>query len=103
MARRRDRRGGIRDGGGARRDSRGRCARRADSGESRVTRGVLEGRGAVVTGGGRGIGAELARSLAAAGAGVVVAARTGAEVEGVAAELRAGGAKAWSVRCDVTD
>ena len=68
-----------------------------------MTRGPLEGRGAVVTGGGRGIGAELARSLAAAGAGVVVAARTGSEVERVAAELRVGGAKAWSVRCDVTD
>jgi NAD(P)-dependent dehydrogenase (short-subunit alcohol dehydrogenase family) len=65
--------------------------------------GVLRGRSAVVTGAGRGIGAAVARRLAAAGAAVVVAARTAAEVEAVAAGVRDGGGAAWAVRCDVTD
>jgi NAD(P)-dependent dehydrogenase (short-subunit alcohol dehydrogenase family) len=64
---------------------------------------ALEGRGAVVTGGGRGIGAAVARALADAGAGVVVAARTAGEIEGVAAGLRNRGARAWAVACDVAD
>ncbi len=63
----------------------------------------LEGRGAVVTGGGQGIGAAVARALAAEGAAVVVAARTVAKIDTVAAELRAAGRRAWAVRCDVTD
>jgi NAD(P)-dependent dehydrogenase (short-subunit alcohol dehydrogenase family) len=62
----------------------------------------LEGRGAVVTGGGRGIGAAVARALAAEGAAVLVAARTRAEVERVAAELRAAGAAAFAHTLDVT-
>jgi NAD(P)-dependent dehydrogenase (short-subunit alcohol dehydrogenase family) len=68
-----------------------------------VTRASLGGRGAVVTGGGRGIGACVARALAAEGVAVVVAARTVREIEGVAQELREQGAKAWAVACDVTD
>ncbi|HXO20631.1 MAG TPA: SDR family NAD(P)-dependent oxidoreductase [Thermoanaerobaculia bacterium] len=63
----------------------------------------LAGRKAVVTGGGRGIGAAVARALAAEGAAVLVAARSTAEVEGVAAELRAAGHEAWAESCDVTD
>ncbi len=63
----------------------------------------LEGKGAVITGGGRGIGAAVARALAAEGAAVVVSARTGSEIEAVADELRGGGHAAWAVPCDVTD
>ena len=63
----------------------------------------LAGRGAVITGGGRGIGAEVARGLAAEGARVVVSARSQAEIDAVAAELREGGAEAWAVPCDVAD
>ncbi|MGH7568493.1 MAG: SDR family NAD(P)-dependent oxidoreductase [Gemmatimonadales bacterium] len=63
----------------------------------------FEGRGAVVTGGGQGIGAAVARALGAEGAAVVIAARTVAQIDTVAAELRAGGGRAWAVRCDVTD
>lgn len=63
----------------------------------------LSGRGAVVTGGGRGIGAEIARALAAAGARVVVSARSGAEIALVAAELAATGYEAHAIECDVTD
>jgi NAD(P)-dependent dehydrogenase (short-subunit alcohol dehydrogenase family) len=63
----------------------------------------LKGRGAVVTGGGRGIGAAVAYALARAGAAVVVAARTEADITRVAKDLCAGGYRAWGVRCDVTD
>ena len=63
---------------------------------------ALLGRHALITGGGRGIGAAVARALAAAGASVVVAARTGKEVEGVAAALRAEGLVARAALCDVT-
>ncbi len=65
--------------------------------------GPLAGRGAVVTGGGRGIGAAIAVALADAGADVVVAARTNAEIDAVASALRARGARAWAVACDVSD
>jgi len=56
-----------------------------------------------VTGGGQGIGAAVARALAAEGAAIVVAARSADPIEKVAAEIRDGGGKAWAVRCDVTD
>jgi NAD(P)-dependent dehydrogenase (short-subunit alcohol dehydrogenase family) len=64
---------------------------------------ILAGRTAVVTGGGRGIGAAVGRALAEAGAAVTLAARTVAEVEQVAGELCAAGHSAWAVACDVTD
>jgi 3-hydroxybutyrate dehydrogenase len=63
----------------------------------------LAGRTALVTGAGRGIGEAIARALAQAGAAVVVAARTAAAVEAVAAGLRAEGRRAWAVPCDVAD
>lgn len=47
----------------------------------------LEGQVALVTGGGRGIGANVARELAAAGMRVAVAARTRDEIERVAGEI----------------
>ena len=64
---------------------------------------TLAGRGAVVTGGGRGIGASVARALAVEGAAVVVTARTRDEIEAVAAGLCAQGWTAHAVVCDVTD
>jgi NAD(P)-dependent dehydrogenase (short-subunit alcohol dehydrogenase family) len=63
---------------------------------------ALEARGAVITGGGRGIGAAVARALAADGAAVLVASRTATEIERVALELRATGATAFAYPCDVT-
>lgn len=63
----------------------------------------LEGRGAVVTGGGRGIGAEVARWLSRAGARVLVAARTRERVDSVAAELRDAGGTASGAVCDVAN
>jgi 3-oxoacyl-[acyl-carrier protein] reductase len=49
----------------------------------------LEGQIALVTGGGRGIGANVARELAAAGMRVAVSARTQEQVEAVASEIGA--------------
>src|SRR5438093_203706 len=47
----------------------------------------LDGQVALVTGGGRGIGASIARELASAGAKVAVSARTAEQVEEVANEI----------------
>ena len=64
---------------------------------------LLQDSRAVVTGGGRGIGAAVARALAEAGASVVVASRTEGDIEQLASKLRAEGHHAWSVVCDVSD
>ena len=63
----------------------------------------LEGKRAVVTGGGRGIGAEVARTLATAGASVVVCSRTRSEVEAIASELTEAGHAAFALTCDVAE
>jgi len=68
-----------------------------------VSRPPLQGRGAVVTGGGRGIGAAVARALAGAGARVVISARTESEIERVAATLRGEGAEVWAFVADAAD
>ncbi len=64
---------------------------------------AMEGRTAVITGGGRGIGAAVARMLCEAGASVLVASRTVAQVEQVASGLRAAGHQAFATACDVAD
>lgn len=63
----------------------------------------LQGRVALVTGGGRGIGAAAARRLAAAGAAVAVAARSRREVDLVAREIQDAGGNASSHAHDVAE
>lgn len=63
----------------------------------------LQGQVAIVTGGGRGIGAIAAQRLAAAGAAVVITARSEDQVEATAAHLRAAGGRAIGVPADVSD
>jgi NAD(P)-dependent dehydrogenase (short-subunit alcohol dehydrogenase family) len=63
----------------------------------------LDGRRALVSGGGRGIGLAAGAALAQAGAHVVFAARTAAEIEAVAAAIRAEGGSGEDLVLDVTD
>lgn len=60
-----------------------------------------EGKVAIVTGGGRGIGRATALRFGEAGAKVVVAARTAAQIEAVADELRRAGGVCAAVPTDV--
>ena len=63
----------------------------------------LEGRVAVVTGGGRGIGRGAALALAGLGAAVAVLARSAGEVTAVAGEITATGGRAVARAVDVSD
>jgi len=57
---------------------------------------------AIVTGAGRGIGRGIALAFADVGADIVCAARTPAQIEDTAAEVRKRGRRALAVPCDVT-
>jgi 3-hydroxybutyrate dehydrogenase len=63
----------------------------------------LAGKRAVVTGASRGIGRAIALAFAHAGADVAVTARTAADIEALADEIRATGSRALAIECDVTD
>ena len=63
----------------------------------------LDGRVAIVTGAGRGIGAACARTFADAGADVVLAARTKEQLDAVADDVAAFGRRALVIPSDVND
>lgn len=65
--------------------------------------GTLDGKVAIVTGAGQGVGEGVAVALADAGATVVAAGRTLAKVERTAATITERGGQAVALECDVTD
>ncbi len=65
--------------------------------------GALQGKVALVTGAGQGLGEATARRLAAAGATVAVADLDGGLAEAVAGAIQAAGQRALAVKADVTD
>ena len=68
-----------------------------------IERFRLDGKIALVTGAGRGIGQAIALAFAEQGADVVVSARTESEIDATAAAARRFGRRALAVPCDVTD
>lgn len=63
----------------------------------------LSGRKALITGAGRGIGREIARTLAGAGADVAIAELDPATADEAAAEIRSMGRQSIAVQCNVRD
>lgn len=63
----------------------------------------LNGKHALITGAGKGIGRALALALAKEGVNVSLLARTAADLDAVAAEVKAAGGKAFTVTADVAD
>ena len=64
---------------------------------------LLENKVAIITGASRGIGAAAARAFAAAGATVVLAARSEDDLEAVAAQIMGAGGEALAIPTDVAD
>jgi len=62
----------------------------------------LDGKTAIVTGGGRGLGRYMAEALSDAGANLVLCSRKREPLEEVRQEIEARGGKAISLECDVT-
>ncbi len=65
--------------------------------------GGLTGRSALVTGGGTGLGLEIAKALVAEGAAVAIASRDPAHLDAGSEVLRRGGGKTLALPCDVRD
>jgi 2-deoxy-D-gluconate 3-dehydrogenase len=65
--------------------------------------GALEGKVAIVTGAGRGLGRSIAKALSEAGACVAAASRTVSELESFVKEAEQAGCSALAVPTDITD
>lgn len=63
----------------------------------------LTGKTAIVTGGGRGLGKQIAEGFAEAGANVVICSRKREACEAVSEELKEAGVKSLAFECDVTN
>ena len=63
----------------------------------------LQGKKALITGAGKGIGARIATAFAEMGADVALIARTESDLDGVASEVSALGREALTFVCDITD
>ena len=63
--------------------------------------GLLDGKVAIVTGAGQGVGRGIALALAAEGCSIAAAGRTFEKVEAVAVEIEARGVRALPILCDV--
>src|SRR5512140_3040492 len=73
------------------------------TGRHHVNSTKLQDRIAIVTGGSRGIGAAIARKLAAMAANVIICGRNQAELSQTAASLHSQGARCEALVCDVSD
>lgn len=71
-------------------------------GQSKMSN-ILQGKTALVTGGGRGIGASIALKLAGLGATTIVCGRTLARLQHTAGQIRAAGGESEAIACDVAD
>ncbi|WP_336862757.1 SDR family oxidoreductase [Peribacillus frigoritolerans] len=63
----------------------------------------LTGKTAIITGGGRGLGAQIATGFAEAGANVVLCSRKKEACDEVASQIQKLGVKALSFKCDITN
>ncbi|MBP2240469.1 gluconate 5-dehydrogenase [Cytobacillus eiseniae] len=63
----------------------------------------LKNKTAIITGGGKGLGAQMAIALAEAGANIVVCSRNLEACETFCKQLNENGVKAMAIRCDVTN
>jgi NAD(P)-dependent dehydrogenase (short-subunit alcohol dehydrogenase family) len=67
-----------------------------------IGNGQLQGRHALVTGGGRGIGAGIVRALVSRGAKVSLLGRTAATLQALAVELKSNGAQTFCATADIS-
>src|SRR4051812_34455158 len=64
---------------------------------------IFDGKAAIITGSGHGIGKAVAEAYASLGASVVLNARNGREIEAVAAQINKAGGRAVAVAGDIGD